>query len=187
MSAPKRTIDDVNAELAGVAEEMADKWVEYMGVDASLEAHRRPGVSQMVSWLDEKVPEVSRLMKERAALVWESMADWTFDDIAQIFGWDEGVRAHALDSIGVEYGSECILRTPSGRELRCPAHPEPCHYVRVCEGGFEIAYWNMDELREDPEEVMAAIMGAAANGVFPKPMPDLRVMLLERRMRERQR
>lgn len=59
------------------------------------------------------------------------------------------------------FGSECVIRTINGRELRSPAAPEPCTYVRVVgSDGNEVAYWNSLEWEEDPVGVMGAIVGA---------------------------
>lgn len=73
-----------------------------------------------------------------------------------------------------EYGPECVLFVEnSGREIRCPAYPEECSYVRVCErDGTEVAYWNVDEWAEGATqgaEVMGAILGAALGRKGPHP------------------
>lgn len=39
--------------------------------------------------------------------------------------------AHALDNLDVGYGDETIVHTANGRQLRCPAPPRHCEYVRV--------------------------------------------------------
>jgi hypothetical protein len=65
--------------------------------------------------------------------------------------------------IDPEYPNECIIRTVNGNELRCPAYPEDCHFVRVTNSeGQQIqsAYWNYMEWEEAPQEVMGAIIGA---------------------------
>jgi len=68
---------------------------------------------------------------------------------------------HALDNLENDYGEECItLIAGSHRQIHCSAHPEGCGYVRVTVGGLEIAYWHMDEWRDDPETVMGAFLGA---------------------------
>lgn len=77
-----------------------------------------------------------------------------------------GVEAdHALDSLGDQYGSECVIDVlGSHRQIRCPAHPEPCSYVRVVADGLELAYWVDDEWRNAPAEVLGALLGAARGG-----------------------
>ena len=69
--------------------------------------------------------------------------------------------AHALASIGNDYGQESILEVLcSNRVIHSPAYPNPCTYVRVVVEGFEIAYWTSDEWSEGPQEVMGALLGA---------------------------
>lgn len=66
----------------------------------------------------------------------------------------------AETSGGREFGPECITLSDDGREIRCPAFPEPCEYVRIMdEDGNEAGYWTSDEWKESPEEVMGAILG----------------------------
>jgi hypothetical protein len=61
----------------------------------------------------------------------------------------------------LDFGTETHLPIMGG-SIRCPAFPEDCSYVRVCnDNGDEIAYWTADEWREEPEQVMGAIIGAA--------------------------
>ena len=58
---------------------------------------------------------------------------------------------HALDNLENNYGEECALDIlGSQRQIRSPAHPEECNYVRVVVDGLEIAYWCDDEWRDDP-------------------------------------
>lgn len=66
---------------------------------------------------------------------------------------------HALSCLDTEYENESIC-TRGVREIRCPASPAECDYVRITVQGLEIAYWVCDEWREAPTEVMGAIMGA---------------------------
>lgn len=89
------------------------------------------------------------------------------DEFAQLiqkqFGLSEVEARHAVDSIASEYDEECVIKvTGSNRELRSPAYPAPCDYVRVVVSGLEVAYWVADELGEDPTEVMGALIGALA-------------------------
>lgn len=77
--------------------------------------------------------------------------------------------------VDLEYGDECIVATDQGMgykgeeyQVRAPAFPADCDYVRVVllrrgRGRvrvYECAYWNADEWKEDPMNVMGAIMGA---------------------------
>jgi hypothetical protein len=77
---------------------------------------------------------------------------------------DEIEIRHALDSLGTAYEGEAIIPLPSGRELRCPAYPAECDYVRIVlpsQGApIELAYWISAEWRDAPAEVMGAILGA---------------------------
>lgn len=69
---------------------------------------------------------------------------------------------HALTSLENEYGDECCVQiVGSAREIRTPAHPEDCNYVRIVLDGLELGYWTCDEWRDAPAEVMGAIIGAA--------------------------
>ncbi len=61
-----------------------------------------------------------------------------------------------------DYGEECVVLLANGGQLRCPPFPSECDYVRVIDGeGVESGYWNVDELKESPAEVLGAILGAA--------------------------
>lgn len=69
-----------------------------------------------------------------------------------------------LGAVGNDYGEECVIALISGREIRCPASPEDCSYVRITAPGIiplELGYWSSDEWGEAPAEVMGAILGAA--------------------------
>lgn len=69
---------------------------------------------------------------------------------------------HAMKNLENTYGEEFILSLfGSHRQIRSPAHPAECSYVRVVVDGFEIAYWCSDEWRDDPTCVMGAFLGAA--------------------------
>jgi hypothetical protein len=81
------------------------------------------------------------------------------------YGLSDIEVTHAFMNLDNEYGEECILSArESGRELRCPAFPAECSYVRVVIDGLEVAYWIEDEWRDDPAVVMGAIFGAARAG-----------------------
>lgn len=81
--------------------------------------------------------------------------------LGEKFGWNDVEIDHALDNIDTEYEDECIVKLANGREIRTPAYPEDCSYVRIVQEGFELAYWISDEWADDPEIVMGAIMGCA--------------------------
>jgi hypothetical protein len=51
----------------------------------------------------------------------------------------------------------------NGLSIVCPAHPNPCSYVRVCKmNGDDVGYWDSEEWKDDPQGVMGAILGACA-------------------------
>lgn len=62
----------------------------------------------------------------------------------------------------LDYGDEAII--PLGdKQIRCPAHPAECDYVRITDlNGGELVYWLSTEWAEAPQEVMGAILGAIA-------------------------
>lgn len=60
-----------------------------------------------------------------------------------------------------EYPNECAIVTGFGSQVRLPVHPDSCSYVRVIDAtGAQVGYWNEDEWKEAPAEVMGAIFGA---------------------------
>ena len=82
----------------------------------------------------------------------------------------------------LDYGPECVvvrnstLLNPTVEyQVRCPAYPTECDYVRLVrvagENVDELAYWNSDEWQHDPDhEAIGAVMGAitqVAMGVTP--------------------
>lgn len=78
------------------------------------------------------------------------------------YGLSDHEVDHALASLGNEYGDECVTQNVgSVRQIRTPAYPSECDYVRVVVDDLEIAYWVSDEWADDPETVMGAIFGAA--------------------------
>ena len=73
---------------------------------------------------------------------------------------------HVMDTISttcnpVAVLEECVVPVMgSFRSIHTPAHPADCSYVRIVVDGYEIAYWDKDEWKDDPS-VMGAILGAA--------------------------
>lgn len=68
-----------------------------------------------------------------------------------------------LDADDDEGAPEATVVSFMGQDVRVPAYPQECNYVRVVREGREVAYWNSDEWSESPEQaedVMGAIMGA---------------------------
>lgn len=105
---------------------------------------------------DGEVPECEVLTVDDPHLRAALMAQYGLNDIEV---------DHALASIELkdQYDDECVIQVSgSHREIRSPAYPAECNYVRVVAGGFEIARWVDDEWRDDPAVVMGALIGAAA-------------------------
>lgn len=82
--------------------------------------------------------------------------------LSKKYRWDTIELRHALGSIGAVYGPECVVKLRNGKELRTPAYPEECDYVRFVQDGYELVYWSQTEWQEQPAEVMGAIVGAIA-------------------------
>jgi hypothetical protein len=76
-------------------------------------------------------------------------------------GWHGIEIEHAIDNLDVNYENETIIPITNGREIRCPAYPEECEYVRITQNGYELAYWTSEEWERDGKIVMGAIMGCA--------------------------
>jgi hypothetical protein len=54
---------------------------------------------------------------------------------------------------------ECVISF-SGGLVVVDAYPHEVSFVRIMgRGGVEKGYWTMDEIKEDPEEVLGAIFG----------------------------
>ena len=85
--------------------------------------------------------------------------------VARYIPTDYEKRRAAAAGDGGEYGDETIVLLADGRQLRFPAYPESCSYIRVMFEGREITYWNSEEWKEDPEDVMGAIMGVLRSGM----------------------
>lgn len=83
------------------------------------------------------------------------------EQFGQQNGWHDIEIEHAINNLDNEYGDETVIALANGREMRCPAYPEECDYVRITQNGYELAYWTNEEWAEDPKVVMGAIMGTA--------------------------
>ena len=82
--------------------------------------------------------------------------------LVEQYGLNDIEVEHALDNLDNDYGEECVVAiVGTARELRCPAYPAACEYVRIVIDGFELAYWDQAEWGRAPAEVMGAIFGAA--------------------------
>jgi hypothetical protein len=74
---------------------------------------------------------------------------------------ESAVPVIATDHESQAATSEAVIALPNGQELRCPAFPAPCEYVRITANGEELLYWDCAEWGLDPRGVMGAIFGAA--------------------------
>lgn len=81
--------------------------------------------------------------------------------LAAKYGLSDVICQHAMQSLDVTYEQESVAPLVNGRELRFPAFPAECDYVRVVCDGYELMYWNSDEWGDDPTCVMGAFMGLA--------------------------
>lgn len=83
--------------------------------------------------------------------------------LAKQYGISVLEAEHALDNVDNDYGQECVVKAfGNNRELRSPAYPDACSYVRVVLQGtdLELAYWTEEEWASDPAVVMGAVIGA---------------------------
>lgn len=61
--------------------------------------------------------------------------------------------------------NESWITHSNGASLLFPAYPEQVSYIRVVDAeAREIAYWTIDEVSEDPVDVLGAIFGAVLGG-----------------------
>lgn len=56
------------------------------------------------------------------------------------------------------YPPETVTPLETGSELRCPAYPHPCEYVRIVDPMVgEVAYWDQQEWADDPMGVIGSM------------------------------
>ena len=77
------------------------------------------------------------------------------------YGWSQEVLGHALNNVTSEYGNETVIPLANGRAIHCPSYPLPCDNFRVTQDGYELGYWSSDEFKDDPEDVLGAVLGLA--------------------------
>ncbi len=61
-------------------------------------------------------------------------------------------------------GRECIINLTSGLAIACPAYPAEAIYMRVIDGDKEVAYWDEDELSDDPAHVIRLFFNMLERG-----------------------
>ena len=65
-----------------------------------------------------------------------------------------------MSHIPIDKEHECVVEVTRRLSLVCPAHPEPCSYLRlVVDGETELVMWSWEEWRDDPQTVIGAVMG----------------------------
>lgn len=83
------------------------------------------------------------------------------------YGLSEEEARHAVEyeraGSGQTSQEETVVELCNGKQLRCPANPASCSYIRVVIDGFETAFWSDDEFELDTAVVMGSLMGAAAS------------------------
>ncbi len=165
MTTETLTLDQINAQLADVAENLRGQWDDFMALD---EDQQKPDFA--VDIVAAIMPRMSKLLNERQQRREAILQSTTIAELGASLGWSEQEIKHVEDAHqggteALDYGDECIVLTHSGREIRSPAYPAECSYIRIVEQGFELAYWSSDEWKETPEEVMGAIMGAIKHDI----------------------
>lgn len=99
----------------------------------------------------------------------EDLQDTAWEVAKAAYAWQdqhggalsEVEKTHALGSAGNEYGEECVVRTVSGFSLAVPPYPQEVDYIRIVNPrGEETAYWSIDEVQENPADVLGALVGA---------------------------
>jgi hypothetical protein len=88
------------------------------------------------------------------------------------YGWPEHIYMHAVavSADADEIDKEGVISLNNDVEIRVPAFGD-CDYVRVTQGGFELMYWTADEWKDEPQEVMGAIMGLVIGQQTPRSPP----------------
>lgn len=174
------SLDEINAQLADAAEALRDQWDYLVAKDS---------VDQISDWVDSNIQGIRGLSNARRAHIAAIERIGSIYELAERLGWSDVEISHAIDSLKASqagYGEECVVTTHSGREIRSPAFPQPCDYIRITQHGFELAYWTSEEWKECPDEVMGAIMGALHHDREAPETIDLTATIETQRHRERQ-
>lgn len=82
---------------------------------------------------------------------------------------NDATESHATHTRDTDYGDETIIHFANGASIRCAAYPNEVDYVRVCDDDSrELAYWVVDEFKEDFSDAMGAFLGLARQvSTFP--------------------
>jgi hypothetical protein len=84
--------------------------------------------------------------------------------LGQSMDWSDAAIEHAVETNGTSYGDECVIQMANGRNLRTPAYPAPCSYIRVEHEGHELGYWTSQQWEADAEVVRSGILSLAHGG-----------------------
>ena len=174
------SLDEINAQLADAAEALRDQW-DYLVANDS--------VDQISDWVDSNIQGIRGLSDARRSHIQAIERIGSIYELAERLGWSDLEISHAIDSLQASqegYGEECVVTTHSGREIRSPAFPDPCDYIRITQHGFELAFWTSSEWKESPEEVIGVIMGALHHNRDAPETLDLTATIDTQRHRERQ-
>jgi hypothetical protein len=87
--------------------------------------------------------------------------------LAGYFGWTQEELEHSLKTLNFVYGKENTVPLKNGREIRWPASPQSCTYVRVVQAGFELAYWTCDDEHHWFEDVMGSFLSCCSGQNIP--------------------
>lgn len=131
----------LSSQITGNDTAMADMHIERTGSFASYDANVGEFLDGVAARPVDASAQTQLALQQQYALI-------------------EVEARHALLNLDNDYGSECCVPLANGRELRSPAFPEECSYVRVVKDGLELAYWTDDEFRDQAAEVMGALVGS---------------------------
>lgn len=115
---------------------------------------------------------------------------WFAPDVERVNAALSSVEfAHTEGTQSIAYENECQVNTASGFQLHVSAFPEEVSYLRVCDPlGREVAYWTMDEVKESPEEVLGAVIGALRPGQAAlgssRPVSTEDAVIIDRRIQD---
>lgn len=175
------TLEEVNAELAQLAEEMRARWQEVIELEPGVLDSLPPGpVRDLMTLLGDQMGRMDEILAKKVDVAFLRDKGASLEEIGERLGWSEVELSHARGCLDTQYEDEACIVTQSGRELRFPAYPKEVDYVRVVDHGFELAYWVDDEFAEDPRCVLGAMLGCAMASVQARQRQDLAEYFRER-------
>lgn len=70
-------------------------------------------------------------------------------------------KPHYVSPPGI-WKDECAIELANGGYICTDAFPNEVSYIRILDADLhEVSYWSIDEIKEDPEDVIGAFFGAA--------------------------